>query len=1126
MKKAIEDLFTKPRITKEDIEAFQDRYWEQLVPNFSQALKLLDIHGVPRHNILWSINDRLLEAIKMNVEVKSEDADQKKYQKLWQRLIKTGMVYIHHPYMRPLIMQVLGKMNSIKERHVNLIVDTPYLYDDAPLPLLRHIWVAHPNKFREELDKVISKFQSSWWDALLDPVSMSVSLTASSTADLIPMLYWPPRRRRRQDAIVRMVDMIGDGQVLYDKAVHILREECTRSEKTATNLSVSFSQPHESTEEHVKPPTKRRRRLNSSECSDDKLCISENQPAVRGTFVPSAFLPNQATVIATVLSTMRFDLLMSLNEAKIDRLCVPDRIHRFVWCLDACVRKRRIDERHISGLAYHLTIQRRRAKRTDVLVKEQPCESEGDASDVHEGTSRRGTGSARSKGPKLSIHSKKRSDDSRSTQGETIETENTTEFNLERDIHMACQDPWVLYTICTSLIRYTLNGLYENKLPRDISEINLLTHLLILGVGEQFYPPNELTDPVDKDPGSLKAGFEASVNSGSANLSFTTSISKTVVGYVLPAVAQLQVSAWRAQVSEEISSCSNNLWPGMGAPAAGIMTSNVPLSPGGSTTTARRASLNTLQDSRVACQPPPAVQKQIIEASQSTTVTVSPDYFAHHLGYLLLQYHALFALERSELAVLRALLKAAASATQQQVRASRRNNKTVITGSPPASSSTSASVQFRWRPDVLQALTLGIANLPPSAPAFVDSSRSSSRSMNAGSSSLVSGGSQADNMTANTDAVGSNTPLNSTDSMSTSVPNKPGAPTSHGGHFPEPQTSSSVSFITRAELASLLRASLALVNDLQLLVLAQLALLIPGPGPSSTTSGATSSLLPPTDSSPLDSPTPSSPTARERERLLATLTRHCAPPPTGSSETTQDTVAPSITPSAASSIYKSSDHRVLLALDALRRDVDKNMASTLPVTSTNFSGAKILNTPNHQFTPLLANAITGVQTTHSGSFQVPAQPPDSFSTRLAPRSPSSGVKANRVSAFLFPSPTRPEFRGCGNSSANSFYGNSGSTFRPQLPMGTPMTNPGLMSATPNPSNIGHGQSIGMVPPTPRRPSTPPHEFRPSSSRSSPFTMSNQSFGVDFSPSCPSPPTYRSTKPAEQQPCPRSRSPDT
>ncbi|VDP65697.1 unnamed protein product [Schistosoma curassoni] len=172
-----------------------------------------DIRGIRR----GSINDRLMDAIKARVDSKPDDCDQKKCQKLWQKLIKTGIVYIHHPYMRSLIMQVLGKMNSIKERHVNLIVDNKYLYDDAPLPVLRHIWVAHPHKFQEELDKVIATFQSTWSSAILDALSMSITSTASTTADLVPILYWPPRRRRRDPSIVRIVEMIGEGQVLYDK---------------------------------------------------------------------------------------------------------------------------------------------------------------------------------------------------------------------------------------------------------------------------------------------------------------------------------------------------------------------------------------------------------------------------------------------------------------------------------------------------------------------------------------------------------------------------------------------------------------------------------------------------------------------------------------------------------------------------------------------------------------------------------------------------------------------------------------------------------------------------------------------------------------------------------------------
>lgn len=53
MKKAIEELFQQGNITKDDLEKFQEKYWEQMVPNFSQTLKLLDIHDVSRHSILW-----------------------------------------------------------------------------------------------------------------------------------------------------------------------------------------------------------------------------------------------------------------------------------------------------------------------------------------------------------------------------------------------------------------------------------------------------------------------------------------------------------------------------------------------------------------------------------------------------------------------------------------------------------------------------------------------------------------------------------------------------------------------------------------------------------------------------------------------------------------------------------------------------------------------------------------------------------------------------------------------------------------------------------------------------------------------------------------------------------------
>nr|CAH8862714.1 unnamed protein product [Trichobilharzia regenti] len=768
MKKTIEDLFTKSKITKDDIEAFQDKYWEQLVPNFSQALKLLDIHGVPRHNILWSINDRLMDAIKARVDSKPDDCDQRKCQKLWQKLIKTGIVYIHHPYMRSLIMQVLGKMNSIKERHVNLIVDNKYLYDDAPLPVLRHIWVAHPHKFQEELDKVVATFQSTWSSAILDALSMSIMSTATTTADLVPILYWPPRRRRRDPSIVRIVEMIGEGQVLYDKTISILREECTKHEKSAFSLlgqqiKGGVTTGNSSVDETDEPSAKRSRHRTSSreKLPETQSPNSNSNPSIP--YIPLAFMPNQPSFASATLCTLRFDLLMSLNEAKIDRLCVPDRIHRFVWCLDACVRNRRIDQRHASELAYHLQLQRRRWAKEAAAAAVANEKQEA----VHEESER-----CRGKNAKSSKSGRKRSPSNSAAEkncdaGET--GSRLCDANLlERDMHMACRDPWVVYTICTSLIRYVLHGLYEDKVPRDIPEVHLLVHLLVLGLGDDLVPHYCLQSSKSKETHSGGSG-KRSTPSSSSSMSASSSDdpvlncpAKALISYILPAVAQLQVSTWKAQVAEEIITASNSVW-----------STGVEVSGGTVSTSSQRqssSSSSSHESSRESINPPPPPplvwQKRIKDATQCTSISIPPGYLAHPIGYLILQYHCLFCLERNELATLRALLKLAV--TLAQTRGSRASssgggssgssgshnkpttpNPSSSAASSSSSSSTAAaaaattptkvhhhhqpdipvynkyglSVVFRWRPEVLQALVLGISRLPQSAPAFVDSNR-------------------------------------------------------------------------------------------------------------------------------------------------------------------------------------------------------------------------------------------------------------------------------------------------------------------------------------------------------------------------------------------------------------------
>nr|CAH8862712.1 unnamed protein product [Trichobilharzia regenti] len=1070
MKKTIEDLFTKSKITKDDIEAFQDKYWEQLVPNFSQALKLLDIHGVPRHNILWSINDRLMDAIKARVDSKPDDCDQRKCQKLWQKLIKTGIVYIHHPYMRSLIMQVLGKMNSIKERHVNLIVDNKYLYDDAPLPVLRHIWVAHPHKFQEELDKVVATFQSTWSSAILDALSMSIMSTATTTADLVPILYWPPRRRRRDPSIVRIVEMIGEGQVLYDKTISILREECTKHEKSAFSLlgqqiKGGVTTGNSSVDETDEPSAKRSRHRTSSreKLPETQSPNSNSNPSIP--YIPLAFMPNQPSFASATLCTLRFDLLMSLNEAKIDRLCVPDRIHRFVWCLDACVRNRRIDQRHASELAYHLQLQRRRWAKEAAAAAVANEKQEA----VHEESER-----CRGKNAKSSKSGRKRSPSNSAAEkncdaGET--GSRLCDANLlERDMHMACRDPWVVYTICTSLIRYVLHGLYEDKVPRDIPEVHLLVHLLVLGLGDDLVPHYCLQSSKSKETHSGGSG-KRSTPSSSSSMSASSSDdpvlncpAKALISYILPAVAQLQVSTWKAQVAEEIITASNSVW-----------STGVEVSGGTVSTSSQRqssSSSSSHESSRESINPPPPPplvwQKRIKDATQCTSISIPPGYLAHPIGYLILQYHCLFCLERNELATLRALLKLAV--TLAQTRGSRASS------SGGGSSGSSGSHNKPTTPN-------------PSSSAASSSSSSSTAA-----------------------AAAATTPTKVHHHHQPDIPvyNKYGL---------------SVVFRWRPEVL-------------------QIALLMPGPtsssgivsaGASSIAGGASTYPSSSDNVSELASPAPT--VLSEREKIVNTLARHCILTPTGTATAATTTPAAvndsnllyestgsqagggGISASgAASGSYKSTNPRVLAALDALRRDIERcHNSLALPLTPTNLVGIK----PGGYSSSSSSSSSNNLFTNFS-SFQMP----DAWISP-SPRSPQSSSKYSR--------PTVDSIQSSANSSGYSTSyssSSSSSSYGLHLPIGTPLTNPGLMGATPSLSNLHVGQSQVMTSRKPSQPPPPPlnpGEFRTPLSPN-PFHQQKSSHNSRFGPdssyaSCPSPAVHRSSTSQEMMMIiPRSPSP--
>lgn len=259
---------------------------------------------------------------------------------------------------------------------------------------------------------------------------------------------------------------------------------------------------------------------------------------------------------------------------------------------------------------------------------------------------------------------------------------------------------------------------------------------------------------------------------------------------------------------------------------------------------------------------------------------------------------------------------------------------------------------YIWFPRLkicFQALVLGIARLPVSAPAYVDNNRNSHNARGSTESDLHDpnddhdDGSNPTTSSLNRNISGISSSLIGTDHIlsSSCKSNVSGSIQSSGiGHE---SSNTFGSLITRSSLAGLLRSSLPLVNDVQLLTLAQISLLVPGPAPSNSLTNVCGPVS--SGAHPIDDHQPTSPTTvlSERERLVNTLARHCTPsqPVTsnidiGNNQNLSESASDisNTTSTSCSSVgltssasYKSSNPRVLAILDILRKDIEKNLVS-------------------------------------------------------------------------------------------------------------------------------------------------------------------------------------------------------
>nr|CDS33580.1 negative elongation factor B [Hymenolepis microstoma] len=950
MSKAIKKLLEKGPAKVEEIEKFQEELWEQMVESFSPSLKILDIHDISRHSVLWNINDRLLEVVKSRIQEIPAGSD--KYKGLLKKLLTNASSFIHHQYLRPTIMMVLSKVPNIREKYINMIVNHEALYNDTPLPVLRQIWMNKNNtKFKEEVMKLIQNYQNAYSDGLLESVLSSVTC---SCVDTLPMLFWAPRRRRKDPSLLKLIEMIGDNTALYEKTLQIFREEYAKYQHS------------------IEQTATRRATLSSSEMPSKPFGKKKEEPVppVHFTFIPPALLPSVQSVSSSVLCALRFDLLMGLNDAKLESIFQSDKIHRFVWGMDACIKNKEIDRRHakdlvatVGGQQYRYTSGRHVS--VSALVGEMGLDQDTSDDWVPDAEEKPSTSNSRKKASR----SAPKVGEKRSIVDADSDTEATEKGNrrIRIDLQMVCRDPWVVYTICSTLLKIVIkNGLSEDKLPRNLSDVPFLVNLLMRGLENDLTPPEIFASKdtsIKGEPKNKRARKQQQIETTQLQPPKLDS-STALITQVLPAAAELHLTTWKNQLSEKVRTLANQIWFKTGS-----------------------------------AEIPGQWQKRL-DACQNIPLTISPSYLAHPVGHLFLQYHALFALERREWSVLRALLKAAASAAKPSKAPPKLQAGTNAATKTQIQSTVVTTIGFRWRPECLQAIALGIA----SSPDRLDEVQKSGSRRN---DDVMSG---ALDKPGGVKGTASELPSVSTESLAA-----------------EPPTNSPV---TRAELASLLRTSLPLHSDLQLIVLALCAKLVPATPSTPTTPGSAGAATPMPNffvSTGGDLPftVPRSVGSSERERMMNALSRHIEFTATGEGEENPVT-SPSGTTgtnaSGAGASFKSTNPKVLEAFEWLKKDFERATSSgIIPIMGTSKPACGKAMTP---LSPLGGSMPSSQYGLASPSRLMP--PPSRFAPRTARYAPNA------------------------------------------FPMATPLTNPGL--SMPQPSASSAGSHLPLSPLAEYRPS--------------------------------------------------------
>ncbi|OQV12215.1 Negative elongation factor B [Hypsibius exemplaris] len=182
-----------------------------LVPTLRPAVALLDLMDVRRYDFHMLCAEQLRQALMDRITSASKVARGEEKQRQLEALLDQCFVGLNLPLVRPIVLHVLGNLDTVADRYKKEIMNNKELYDVCDVPLRRQIWLDRKDLFEAEMFPLFDE-----WIAGRRKSMFELNTTSS--------LYSIPGNIRRQDpSLVKMVANIGDSVPLYGFVVDLIK---------------------------------------------------------------------------------------------------------------------------------------------------------------------------------------------------------------------------------------------------------------------------------------------------------------------------------------------------------------------------------------------------------------------------------------------------------------------------------------------------------------------------------------------------------------------------------------------------------------------------------------------------------------------------------------------------------------------------------------------------------------------------------------------------------------------------------------------------------------------------------------------------------------------------------------